>query len=160
MSGSDQQIVTSYEDLGMSVEEIASDTGWDELAIKAILIQNSMVYRDSIKSPVGGNENDTSKIEGFSEQDNLDAIRTVREILNASDEPHIQLKAAMFIRNDKKGRLDVVKAIKDAPRFTINQFNITLAKARDARLRARSKVIDIGGTALVTSNQSNAQKVA
>lgn len=146
MSGSDQQIVTSYEELGMTVEQIAADTGWDALAIKASLLQNSSVYRAEVQasnSTANSNPGPTLALEDFDQQDLIDSKQVLRELLHVDDD-HLRFKVAKFMRDEKKGRLDPVRAIRDIKNITVQQFNVTLVKAREARARAAQKVIDVG----------------
>lgn len=136
MSGSDKSIVTMYETLGMSIEEIHQEDGWDLVSIKACLMQNSPVYRERVKCKME---------DGFNEQDNRDSLQVVREAMHGEDE-HVRLRAAIFLREDYKGRRDVKAS--DLSRMggiTINQFNTYLQQANEARERAKSinnKVVD------------------
>lgn len=147
MSGSDQQIVTSYEELGMTVEQISCDTGWEPLAVKASLLQNSSLYRAEQNSKGATLENagkvTPNPIEDFDQKDLIDSKTVLRELLHAEDDPHLRFKVAKFMRDEKKGRLDPIRAIKDIKNITVQQFNITLVKAREARARAAQKFIEV-----------------
>lgn len=134
MSGENQQIITAFEDLGMSPEEIAEDRGFELVFVKSILMQCSSLYRKASKqdSALEFTEREAEEMKGI--------------ILNlarySDDDPHLQFKAASFILNDKKGRLDGGRQLSDRQAPVI-QFNIQMQKALAAKERTQQKCIDI-----------------
>lgn len=131
MSGSDQQIVTAYEELGLTPEQIAAD-GYDIVAVKACLMQNSVLFREAMK---------VNSEEGFSTSEEQEARGVIANLMRDSDDDFIKLRAAKYIRDDKKGRLDPIKA--QHLNINIVTINDTLRKAREARARVKSTIIDV-----------------
>jgi hypothetical protein len=140
----DTQLVEMFEELGLEPEQIAQQTGFEVTSVKACLTQNSTKYREMVR---------TEKIEGFSDTDEEKALQVMRNLLNSDDE-HIQLKAAKYVRDDKRGRLDVMKEIQKSG-VSVIVFNTTLQKAKQARERAKSKIIDIAPEPKPSPSPSN-----
>jgi hypothetical protein len=122
MTNAAQQIVTSYETLGLSLEQIAEVESIGITAVKAILFANSAKYRADI---------DTKKENDFNETDTELALGVIRRVAQYSEDDHTALKAAMFIRNDKKGRLDVKAGLKKL-NINVTVLNEHFAKATQA----------------------------
>lgn len=141
MSGAQQQIVTAYEDLGLSVEQISREFSFDAVSIKAVLMQNSIVYREQNKQVSSGSKE--ASPDDFTQQDALQIKRVIMDSV-ASDDPHLAFKAAKYARDDYKGRLTPIKMVANTT-INIVEFNISLQKARDARARVKQKAIEIGG---------------
>lgn len=136
MTAGNQQIVTAYEELRMSPEEIAEDQDIDLFAVKAILMQFSSVFRrDAGEKPkeIGFNEEQ--------EQDVIDVISNIARGYTDADE-RTQLRAAMFLRNDRRGRLDIGKQLSGLNINVIN-FNEQMKKAIAAKQRSKDQVVDI-----------------
>ena len=100
MTAANQQIVTAYEDLQLSPEEIAAEQGYDIAAVKSVLLSSSVLYRKAVKK---------EPELGFNDQQHQDAIAVISSIMQYSEDENLKLRAATFIRNDIKGRLDVNK---------------------------------------------------
>jgi len=122
MTNAAQQIVTSYETLGLSVEQIAEVEAIASTAVKAILYANSSKYRNDI---------DAKKENDFNETDTDLALNVIRRVAQYSEDDGTALKAAMFIRNDKKGRLDVKAGLKKL-NINVTVLNEHFAKATQA----------------------------
>lgn len=144
MSGNDQRIVTAYEVLGLSADEIAQQEGWDVTVVKAALLGHSSQYRAAVKA---------AREEGFTQEQEDSAIRVIAELVHSGDE-HIALKAAKYVRDDKRGRLDAAKAVKDL-NVTVTQWNVTLRQANKVREIAKSR----GQIKLPSSNIVDVQTV-
>lgn len=143
MSGRDQSIVSMYEELEMTIEQIAQSEDLEELSVKACLMTHSSVYREALK---------LKSEDGFTEQDDLDARRTIRELMN-SDDDHVSLRAAIFIRSDKKGRLDVKPKDMQQVNVTVNQFNLLLQKQKEVREKAKQRqLIDVPSSLSVVNS--------
>ena len=106
-----QQIVKSYEEFHLSVEDIATDH--DELSvteIKMMLMQYSKVYRDALKEASSG---DVSKLndsgDDFTQDDLQTANAVIVETMRSADDPHLKARMAIYVREDKKGRKDTLK---------------------------------------------------
>lgn len=134
ISAATQSIITSYEELGMSPEEIAEAEGLELLSVKSALIQFSSKYKQSIKK---------DPELGFDDEQLMAANRTIVEVMNTSDDDGLRLRAAMYLRNDKKGRLDAARAFSNI-KVNILQFNEDMKKAMKA----------IGGDTKLLNNEN------
>jgi hypothetical protein len=119
-----QSIKLSYEQDGLTPEQIAIDRDLDPAAIKAALCQCSSQYRKDC-----GQESEEDTTLNFSD----DELRRVNEklvslALSAEDE-NVQLRAAMYVRDDRKGRKEIVKAVANNT-FNVLQFNEIQQAAR------------------------------
>jgi len=130
MTATARQIVSAYETCGMTVEEIANDQELEPLAIKATLMQFSSNYRQDLK------KQENEDIE-FSGEDHRAAVDVIRNIAKYSEDERLQLKAATYIRDDKKGRLDAIRQL-GGLNINVLQFNETMKKAIAATNRAKS----------------------
>lgn len=134
-SSADTQIKKAYESEGMSPSEIAADLGFEETAVKAKLMQTSSSYRRAC-----GHEDTEEDELNFSN----DQLRKVNEVIfglaiSAEDE-HLRFKAATFVRDDKKGRKEVVKAVQHNT-FNLLQFNEALQSARAGASRIKEQLV-------------------
>lgn len=135
ISAYNTQIVSLYETMQMSVDEIAEDQGVDPAAVKIVLAQNSKLYRiqcgfvnDSNEQPENsGNTN--ANIDGFTKEDNDLALQVFRGIARDSDNDALRLRAAEYIRDDHKGRKDI-KLISQGPQVNILMINERMIQAR------------------------------
>ena len=137
MSAELEQLRIGYETLGMSPEELSEDRELDLAAVKAGLMQVSNKYRrDCNAAPL---EDEALNFTN----DDLKAVNDVikRLALYGSDE-HIQFKAATYIRDDKKGRREVVKAI-GGNTFNILQFNENMKAVREQANKIKGRVTDV-----------------
>src|ERR1019366_9484816 len=106
MSAELNTIKPAYEQENMTPEEIAEDRGLDLAAVKAGLMQVSANYRKACgKEEV---EEDTLNFSRDEQQRVKDALLDIG--LGAEDD-HLRFKALVYIRDDAKGRKDVVKNI-------------------------------------------------
>ena len=117
-------IKSSYEQEGLTPEQIAIDRDLDVASVKAALCQCSAMFRKDC-----GQENEADTTLNFSD----DELRRVNEklislALSAEDEG-VQLRAAIYVRDDKKGRKEVVKAVANNT-FNVLQFNEIQKAAR------------------------------
>lgn len=135
MTASNQQIVSQYEELGMSAEEIAEQEDIDVTCVKATLMQCSSKYRKECTKV-----DDTN----FTDEQHRMATDVIAQIAagQIDDTPvSTRLKAAMYLKDDKKGRLDAVKQM-NGLNINVNHFNIAFQRAIAARNRSRGIVID------------------
>jgi hypothetical protein len=129
LTGTNQQIVSAFETEGMKPEEIAVEFELDPVAVKATLMQFSPIFRDSIK---------TDKSLDFHDNDLLDANDTIVRIMRHTEDENLALRAAKYVRDDKKGRLDVLSGLGKI-NINIAVFNQRLLEARQAK--AQSKLV-------------------
>lgn len=110
MNSRTKQIVASYEEAQMTPEEIAQVEQLNTDAVKATLFTHSALYRESV-GHIPATSTRTGEDEDFNNDDNALALRVLRRIAENSTDDNIALKAAIYIRNDKKKRLDPQKAL-------------------------------------------------
>lgn len=132
MTGQQQQIVTAFEELGLSPEEIAEQQEIEELSVKATLLQFSGKFRTECKEDGASIVN-----HNFADNDLVEANATIAYIMRNGEDEHVRFRAAKYIRDDKKGRLD---ALKNLSKLNINVaiFNEQLLKAREAKEKSKS----------------------
>lgn len=137
-----QSIKVAYEELDMSPEEIATDRELDVVSVKAALMQSSAKYRRACGAE---NTEDTAKL-NFTDNDLEAANDVIRNLALYSEDDHLRFKAATYIRDDKKGRKEVVKLMSHGPHFNILMFNEQMAKIREVAEKAKQRVIGNGHT--------------
>ena len=119
------QIVAQYETCGLTPEQIAEGEELELGAVKAILFASSAAYREATKT------NEPGKSADFNEDDNELALRVARRVAQFAEDDSVALKAAMFIRNDKKGRLDARKGLRSL-HLNVAVLNEHFRKASEA----------------------------
>ena len=122
-----QQVITLY-DLGMSPEEIAGDMQLDVVAVKAALLQGSPKFRALAKEEPNL---------AFSLDEQELAKRVIADIATGSDDDYLRLRAARYIHDDSKGRLDPVGA--QNLKINVAIFNQFLEKSEEAIKLAKAK---------------------
>jgi hypothetical protein len=96
-----KEVIRLYENLGLSVGEISEETGYELTAIKAILVNHSRGFQNSIR---------VNKQSGIITDDELEEFTgVIKSVARDSEFDHLRLKAAMYLRDDKLGRHDVIK---------------------------------------------------
>lgn len=143
MTAANLSIVQSFESLGMTPEEIAEAEDLDLSAVKGILMQNSAKYRKACKKDVDF---------CFSDDEAMAAKQAIVEIMRYTDDDNLKLRAAKYLLDDKKGRLDVVKQ-QTGLNVNILQFNEHMQQALAAVQRSKellkSSAINIEARELV-----------
>jgi hypothetical protein len=132
MSSINQSIVTAFEELGMTPEQIAEEYNLEIESIKATLMQFSSVFRQNAKKDDQLN---------FTDQELIAANQTIAQIMQYSEDDNLRLRAARYLRDDKKGRLDAVKMA--GLNINVLQFNVQLQKARKAIQESAARIIDL-----------------
>lgn len=117
-----QQIVQAFEELHLTSSQIAEQFSLDELAVKAILMQFSVPYRQRMDSDIDYN---------LTDKEALEAKETLVRLMRHSEDEHLQFKVARYILDDKKGRLDIGKNMGNL-KMDVTVFNQYLVDARDA----------------------------
>lgn len=118
MSGELTTIKSAYENEGMTPEQIADDRGLDLSAVKAGLMQCSSQYRKAC-----GKEDENDESHNFTK----DELRRVNEVIFdtavGAEDPHLRFKAATYVRDDFKGRKEIVRGVagQNINILTINQ---------------------------------------
>lgn len=135
MTATCQQIVTAYEELDLSPSEIAESDEFgefDEIAIKAVLMQYSVKYRKDAKKDVSLQYNNTEQEE---------AKQAIIGIMRHAEDPNLILRAAKYIRDDAMGRLDIGKQM-NTLNVSVQVFNEQMEKAKRAELRTLNVLKD------------------
>lgn len=130
MSGEAESIKVAYETLQMTPEEIAEDRELEIASVKASLMATSSSYRKAC-----GQEPDEEDALNFSNQDLKDVNEVILQTAKYAEDPNLRLKAAMYVRDDKKGRKEVVKQM-GGQQFNILVFNEQMARIREAKQKA------------------------
>lgn len=134
-------IVESFETLDMSPEQIAEDRGLDIVAVKAALSQSSKKYR-TVLSPAAAGKEEVDPTLDFDNDDLRDANAAIIYLMKHAEDEHLKLKAAMYIRDDKKGRKEVVKAV-GGNQFNLFQFNDALRSAKAGAQALKQGAMDV-----------------
>ena len=112
-SAADQQILSAFEVSGMSPEEIAEDLGFSVSGVKAKLMSISSKYRKAC-----GKEGEEEDELNFSRAEQLQIKRELFQLAVTTEDENLKGKLLLNLRDDGKGRKDVVKQMQG------NQFNI------------------------------------
>jgi hypothetical protein len=118
-------IKMAYEEENMSPEEIAVDRDLDVGAIKAGLMQCSSKYRKDC-----GLEEETEDRLNFNDDELMRVNQIILDLALGAEDENLRLKAAMYVRDDKKGRRDVVQGV-GGQNFNILFINEQMKKVRD-----------------------------
>lgn len=137
MTAESISIKIAYEQLGMSPEEISLDRSLQLVSVKASLMATSKQYRLAC-----GQEGTTEDKLNFTDEDTVDVLEVIRHTAKYAEDENLRLKAAIFIRNDRKGRLEPAKML-GGDSFNIFNFNEQIAKIREMKNRSIQKVVDV-----------------
>ncbi len=107
----------------MNLLSLAEDRDLDVTAVKAGLLQCSPVYRKLVRQEPDESAND------FTNEDLRAVNEVIKSIALGSEDDNLRLKAAMYIRDDKKGRKEVAK-LAQSNTFNILSFNQEMSKIR------------------------------
>lgn len=129
------QLRNAYESEGMTPLQIAEDQSLDVTAVKAKLMQISSKYRKDC-----GQEEDEDSELNFNNSDLKTVNKIIMDLAISAEDEHLRFKAATYIRDDKKGRKEVVKAMRDTGNFNILNINQMLITAREQSLLAIKKI--------------------
>ncbi len=123
-SGTDSQIKTAYEVNKMTPEQIAEELGFTVLSIKAKLMQCSSLYRKDC-----GQEDESRDELNFSKEEARRIKQELFDLAMTTEDEHLKGKLLLNLRDDSRGRKDVVKQVSNSP-FNILQINQVLQQAR------------------------------
>lgn len=126
-------IKTAYEQENMTPEEIAEDRGLDLAAVKAGLMQVSANYRKAC-----GKEELEEDTLNFSRDEQQRVKDALLDIGLGADDDHLRFKALVYIRDDAKGRKDVVKNI-GGQNFNILMINEKMKQVREVADRIKGQ---------------------
>ena len=117
----------------MTPEEIAAEQDLELASVKAILMQFSSEYRKACKVTDDYN---------FSDEEETMARQVIASLARYSDDERVKFRAAVYIRDDKRGRLDVVKNM-NGLNINVISFNEQMKKAIAAKNRSKGIVTDV-----------------
>lgn len=129
MTNSAIQLVSLFENSPeLPLEQIAESEGIELGALKAILYANSGVYRAKLKE--GESDTKPNPLD-LTEHDEEIANAVFRRVAQFSDDDSVALKAAMFIKNERRGRHDVKAGLRNL-NFNVAVLQEHWAKAAEA----------------------------
>lgn len=140
MSTEQETIKHCYEVLGLMPQDIAEDRGLEVAAVKATLMSTSAKYRKAC----GMEESEKDEL-NFTDEDEKDVIQVIRDTAKFADDPHLRYNAAVYIREDRRGRKDRVKNMGNVT-FNLLEFNGSLAKMRQAKDAMMARLSSNGGS--------------
>ncbi len=128
-------IKVAYEEEQMSPEDIAIDQSLSIEAVKGALMQCSSKYRKDC-----GQEDVQEDDLNFSNDELRRVNQVITDLALSAEDEHLRFKAATYIRDDKKGRKEVVKNQKDS-NINIFNFNERIAQIREASTKMVSSAL-------------------
>jgi hypothetical protein len=138
MSATLTQLKAAYEVNNMTIDEICREfSDLEPSAIKAGLMQVSTKYRKDC----GRESEDEDASLNFSDDDLRMVNQGIRDIALSAEDEHLRFKALVYIRDDKKGRKEVVKAMK-SNNFNILQINQAIRQARAVGDTIKQRLIE------------------
>jgi uncharacterized protein YabN with tetrapyrrole methylase and pyrophosphatase domain len=127
MTAQDTSIVEMYDSEGLSIEQIAEDTGYDVLAVKARLLQCSRKYRDE-QTVKGAIQQDVT------DEEYKELLMMYKNIARDTDvDPATRTRIIRDLMDEYKGRKEV--KLQSGPQISINVINTEMQKIKDARQR-------------------------
>jgi hypothetical protein len=129
-NGTDNQILAAYKQ-GLSPEQIAEDLGFPVYAVKAKLMSLSSEYRKSC-----GKEGEEEDELNFSREEQLMIKRELLGLAMSTEDEHLKGKLLLNLRDDGKGRKDIVKSTQQAI-GTMNILQLVNGSIQQARAGAR-----------------------
>lgn len=121
----------------MSPEEIAEDQDLDVAAVKSGLIQCSARYRRDCNIELKEPEGDDRL--NFSDEQLRAVNDVIYETALGAEDPILRFKAACYVRDDKKGRKEVIKAVQNGG-INILTINNAIMQAREGARKLKHVV--------------------
>lgn len=133
------QIGKSFDELGMTVEEICIDQGtngvpMDEYTVKSALMMQSTKYRALCRT-----EPEEESNFNYSKEQMERAKQKIFDLAMSADDEHLQAKMSCRIIDENKGRLDIVKAVQGST-FNILNINQAIKSAREGAKQMRKAI--------------------
>lgn len=125
----------AYEDEGMSPEEISEDRDLELASVKAGLMQVSSKYRKAC-----GHEDEELDVLNYSKDEQRRVKDAILDLGLSAEDEHLRFKALTYVRDDSKGRKDVVKAM-GGNNFNILFINEQMQRVRLAAQSVKQKVL-------------------
>lgn len=138
MTSADTQLLKAFE-AGKTPEEIADDLGFHTHHVKARLMSLSSVYRKAC-----GAESPEADELNFTHEEQLTIKRELYQLAITAEDPHLKAKILLNLRDDGKGRKDVVRAIQNNGPINILQLvNAGVAQARQSAQNIRQQFTEV-----------------
>lgn len=137
-------IKTAYEEENMTPEQIAEDQNWDVTVVKAALMNASSKYRKAC-----GREDENEDKLNFDKREQEIFKNVILETAQCAEHSDgtidykTRLAAAMYGRDDAKGRKDIVRHIAGQNTFNVFAFNETLQQGKALARQAKQKLIEV-----------------
>lgn len=136
----DERIKSLYENEGLSPDQIASEEGFNLIAVKAKLMQISVVYRKDCRvEPEALDELNFGKHEQREVREIIMDIARSAENADGSVDYRTRLNAATYVRDDSKGRKDIRNIVSNN-QVNIFQLNEKLASISDKTRKMKELV--------------------
>lgn len=116
MTSADQQLLAAYKS-GLSPEQIAEDLGFHTHNVKARLMALSTEYRKAC-----GAESPEEDELNFTRDEQLSIKRELFQMAMSTEDQHLKVKLLLNLRDDGKGRKDIVRDMKNAGNINIMQL--------------------------------------
>lgn len=127
MDSTAAQIVKAYE-ASVPIDEIANEQRLSEVEIKVVLLNYSSLYRHDMKK---------DRQLDFTDDDQEFTTQAIREIARTTDNEELKFRALKYMRDDKKGRLDILKGLQGL-HINVFEFNAGIRKVQASRERTLS----------------------
>ena len=147
MTAATYSIVQAFEELAMTPEEIAEDQEVELASVKAILMQNSSKYRKTCKKDADF---------CFTDDEGIAAKQVIANLMRYSDDENLRFRAAKYLLDDKKGRLDIVKE-QTGLNINILQFNQHMKEALEAVKRSKEQLCNSAAINIESRQLANAK---
>jgi hypothetical protein len=131
-------IKTAYEDEGMTPQEISDSQELQVDAVKAGLMQCSSKYRKAC-----GTEPENENRLNYTEDEQARVKEMILDLALGAEDPHLRAKMATYVRDDAKGRKDVVKGMA-GNNFNILFINKQLERARQVTTGIKQRILGSG----------------
>lgn len=142
MTAANSQIITAYDELKMTEEQISEELGYDLAAVKMILLKHSADYGDKSMSKFTSKESEAESAPMFSADEVQLAKDSIVTLARESEMENVRLKASEFIINEYKGRNDPIKNLSEG-NFNVLIISEHMSRARAAMARAKARARDV-----------------
>lgn len=140
MTNNNSEIIAMYENLGMSPEEISLNEGHNLAAIKLVLLQGSVKYREDEGSNAAPNPSEGGSQHISDEEEKLlwDAYK---HIAFCGEVEGVRAKVIRDCLNEKYGRNDISKLLKNGGNVNVVVINDAITKTREVLRRVKDKQV-------------------
>lgn len=150
MTSTEQEIVTMFDDCKMSAKDISTDTGLDIVAVKAVLAQYSVRYKQEAEmmykapqTPGAPSEaNNSAALLNADERQEI--LLTMKQLAFESDNDVVRARMCMYLHEEVTGRNEARAKKSQLGNVNVNvlQINDRLLKAREIMAKVQTKQIE------------------